>query len=87
MRLSSHIANTPALKRASVFVLGLLALVSPALAADSVVPISTMPWWFWPMALFITCFFIGIVAGPAGSGGGGPGVARPRGGFSFFFVF
>lgn len=70
MRLSSYIANTPALKRAGVFVIGLLALVAPALAADSVVPISTMSWWFWPMALFITCFFIGIVAVPAGIGGG-----------------
>jgi uncharacterized membrane protein YfcA len=29
-----------------------------------------MPWWFWPMALFVTCFLIGIVAVPAGIGGG-----------------
>jgi uncharacterized membrane protein YfcA len=39
-------------------------------AAESVVPSSSMPWWFWPLALFITCFFIGIVAVPAGIGGG-----------------
>jgi uncharacterized membrane protein YfcA len=32
--------------------------------------VSTLPWWFWPLALFITCFFIGIVAVPAGIGGG-----------------
>lgn len=43
---------------------------SSALAADSVVPGSSMPWWFWPLALFVTCFFIGIVAVPAGIGGG-----------------
>jgi uncharacterized membrane protein YfcA len=42
----------------------------PAYAADSVVPSSSMPWWFWPLALFVTCFFIGIVAVPAGIGGG-----------------
>ena len=42
----------------------------PAFGADSVVPGSTMPWWFWPLALFITCFLIGIVAVPAGIGGG-----------------
>ena len=42
----------------------------PAFAADSVVPASTMPWWFWPLALFATCFLIGIVAVPAGIGGG-----------------
>ncbi len=48
----------------------LVLLAVPAFAADSVVPVSTMPWWFWPLALFITCFFIGIVAVPAGIGGG-----------------
>ena len=53
--------------------LGLLLLLMfalPAFAADSVVPASTMPWWFWPLALFATCFLIGIVAVPAGIGGG-----------------
>jgi uncharacterized membrane protein YfcA len=45
-------------------------LTLPAYAADSVVPSSVMPWWFWPLALFATCFFIGIVAVPAGIGGG-----------------
>jgi uncharacterized membrane protein YfcA len=44
--------------------------MAPAYAADSVLPSSNMPWWFWPLALFITCFFIGIVAVPAGIGGG-----------------
>jgi hypothetical protein len=39
-------------------------------AAESVVPSSSLPWWFWPLALFVTCFFIGIVAVPAGIGGG-----------------
>lgn len=28
------------------------------------------PWWLWPLALFATCFVIGIVAVPAGIGGG-----------------
>ena len=53
--------------------LGLLLLLIfalPAFAADSVVPASTMPWWFWPLALFATCFLFGIVAVPAGIGGG-----------------
>ena len=53
--------------------LGLLLVLMfalPAFAADSVVPASTMPWWFWPLALFATCFLIGIVAVPAGIGGG-----------------
>lgn len=47
-----------------------LMLATPAYASDSVVPASTLPWWFWPMALFVTCFLIGIVAVPAGIGGG-----------------
>ena len=45
-------------------------LAVPAHAANSVLPASALPWWFWPLALFVTCFFIGIVAVPAGIGGG-----------------
>ncbi len=48
----------------------LLLLAMPAFAGDSVVPSSALPWWFWPLALFVTCFLIGIVAVPAGIGGG-----------------
>ena len=29
-----------------------------------------MPWWGWPLSLFVVCFFLGIVAVPAGVGGG-----------------
>jgi uncharacterized protein len=29
-----------------------------------------MPWWAWPLALFVVCFLVGIVAVPAGIGGG-----------------
>ncbi len=29
-----------------------------------------MPWWVWPLALFVVCFLMGIVAVPAGIGGG-----------------
>jgi uncharacterized membrane protein YfcA len=31
---------------------------------------ATAPWWVWPLALFIVCFFLGIIAVPAGVGGG-----------------
>lgn len=30
----------------------------------------TTPWWVWPLALFAVCFVMGIVAVPAGIGGG-----------------
>jgi hypothetical protein len=70
MHFLSRISSTPAFKRTGIFLALMVALVTPALAADSVVPASAMPWWFWPLALFVTCFFIGIVAVPAGIGGG-----------------
>lgn len=62
--------NGRTLKRTGIFLLVLLALSAPVFAAESVVPASSLPWWFWPMALFVTCFLIGIVAVPAGIGGG-----------------
>jgi len=52
----------------ATFVLMLAA--GPAMAADGSVAPQGMPWWFWPLALFLTCFLIGIIAVPAGIGGG-----------------
>jgi uncharacterized protein len=40
----------------------------PAFAADGAA--SAMPWWGWPLSLFFVCFALGIVAVPAGVGGG-----------------
>jgi len=31
---------------------------------------ATAPWWAWPLALFVACFFLGIIAVPEGVGGG-----------------
>lgn len=33
-------------------------------------PSAATPWWVWPIALFVVCFVMGIVAVPAGIGGG-----------------
>ena len=41
-----------------------------AYAAGSQPVVDSMPWWGWALALFITCFFLGIVAVPSGVGGG-----------------
>ena len=41
---------------------------SPALAASGAA--DAAPWWIWPLALFFVCFVLGIVAVPAGVGGG-----------------
>lgn len=48
----------------------LFLLLGTAHAAEASTTATVMPWWFWPMALFVTCFLIGIVAVPAGIGGG-----------------
>ncbi len=66
----SACSSRHALRAACLIPVLMVLLVAPAFAADSVVPASTLPWWFWPLALFVTCFLIGIVAVPAGIGGG-----------------
>lgn len=49
-------------------------VVFPAAAMDAAAtaPVQSDPvaWWVWPLALFVTCFFLGIVAVPSGVGGG-----------------
>ena len=47
------------------------ALMLAAAAAQAAVPaVDAAPWWVWPAGLFVACFLIGIVAVPAGIGGG-----------------
>jgi uncharacterized membrane protein YfcA len=53
----------------------LLMCITPAtLAADAAtaLPATTaaVAWWVWPLGLFVVCFLLGIVAVPAGVGGG-----------------
>ncbi|HTZ00534.1 MAG TPA: sulfite exporter TauE/SafE family protein [Rhodocyclaceae bacterium] len=48
----------------------LLWISAPAFAAEAAAPAAAMPWWGWPLSLFVVCFFLGIVAVPAGVGGG-----------------
>jgi uncharacterized membrane protein YfcA len=58
--------------RRHVVPLLLMALVCPGLAdaAPLAVETSAAAWWVWPLALFVACFFLGIIAVPAGVGGG-----------------
>lgn len=44
-------------------------------------------WWVWPLALFVTCFLMGIVAVPAGIGGGTLFVPIVGGFFPFHLDF
>lgn len=48
---------------------------------------STAPWWAWPLALFVVCFFLGIIAVPAGVGGGVLFVPIVAGFFPFHLDF
>ena len=47
-----------------LLLLGAAAQAAQPAAADAVA------WWVWPIGLFVTCFLLGIVAVPAGIGGG-----------------
>jgi hypothetical protein len=58
------------MRPARLLVPGIAALAAgPALAAGAAAG-GGMPWWGWPIALFLACFLMGIVAVPAGIGGG-----------------
>jgi uncharacterized membrane protein YfcA len=47
-----------------------LLLVLPTQAVAAAGATAAVAWWVWPLALFVACFLIGIVAVPAGIGGG-----------------
>lgn len=64
-----------------------LGLASPeALAADAAAA-GDLPWWIWPVALFFACFLLGIIAVPAGVGGGVLFVPIVAGFFPFHLDF
>jgi len=54
---------------------------------DVLAAASTIPWWTWPLALFVVCFFLGIIAVPAGVGGGVLFVPIVAGFFPFHLDF
>lgn len=53
----------------AMLLVALLLFALPAEAAEAAAQ-DTVAWWIWPLALFVTCFFLGIVAVPSGVGGG-----------------
>jgi len=56
-------------KRAAAALFCLL-LVQTANAQGAPLAAAATPWWVWPIALFLACFVMGIIAVPAGIGGG-----------------
>ncbi|MFO1304774.1 MAG: sulfite exporter TauE/SafE family protein [Burkholderiales bacterium] len=63
----------------------MLAFAAPAHAA--VGGAAEVAWWVWPLALFVVCFALGIVAVPAGVGGGVLFVPIVSGFFPFHLDF
>ncbi|MGD9833483.1 MAG: sulfite exporter TauE/SafE family protein [Piscinibacter sp.] len=61
-------------------------LAAPAQAAAAAAPAGA-PWWMWPALLFVACFVMGIVAVPAGIGGGTLFVPIVGGFFPFHLDF
>lgn len=56
--------------RAAALGSGLMLAAASAQAAAPGAAASSVPWWVWPLGLFLVCFVMGIVAVPAGIGGG-----------------
>lgn len=75
-----------AMRRAAWIGLTLLLAAATAQAATAAAP-SAMPWWGWPLALFVVCFLMGVVAVPAGIGGGTLFVPIVGGFFPFHLDF
>jgi uncharacterized membrane protein YfcA len=66
MNVAAHARNRSALLWATLLVLGLA--VDDAFAAEA--GAQAVAWWVWPAALFVVCFVLGVLAVPAGVGGG-----------------
>lgn len=82
--MSTSIFSLPKLFNKSIT---LLLLLGPKICFASQGKIELLPWWFWPLALFVTCFLIGVVAVPAGIGGGTLFVPIVGGFFPFHLDF
>jgi uncharacterized protein len=71
-------------RRIPFLAIALLLFAPEALAAGGG---ESAPWWVWPLALFIVCFVLGIIAVPAGVGGGVLFVPIVSGFFPFHLDF
>jgi len=56
--------------RPAALVVPALVLLAASAHAAETMGASTAPWWVWPLGLCVVCFLIGVVAVPAGIGGG-----------------
>ena len=65
----------------------LVALLALPAESHAAFASTALPWWGWALALFVVCFFLGIVAVPAGVGGGVLFVPIVSGFFPFHLDF
>ena len=63
------------------------AVFVPAVAWGAAGAEAPPPWWVWPLALFVVCFLLGMIAVPAGIGGGVLFVPIVSGFFPFHLDF
>ncbi|MDB5811661.1 MAG: Sulfite exporter TauE/SafE [Betaproteobacteria bacterium] len=56
-------------------------------SALAAVDMAALPWWVWPLSLFVICFVLGMIAVPAGVGGGVLFVPIVSGFFPFHIDF
>jgi len=68
MRINRLHLSAPAV-RASLLAISLLPVAACAQAVAAAGPVPAT-WWLWPLGLFAVCFVMGIIAVPAGIGGG-----------------
>ena len=67
-----YLGNSHHSPRFLLYLLPVVLLLSalPAHAVATAAIASTTAWWVWPLGLFVVCFFLGMIAVPAGVGGG-----------------
>ncbi len=87
MSRAMQLSKNPARRQRGPGLLLALALAWPAQAMAAMGTSPAVAWWVWPLALFIACFLIGIVAVPAGIGGGTLFVPLIGGFFPFHLDF
>lgn len=78
--------NRPVARRCRYWGIAVLA-ASPALAFAAGAAAAPPPWWIWPLALFAVSFILGMIAVPAGIGGGVLFVPIVSGFFPFHLDF
>jgi uncharacterized membrane protein YfcA len=74
-------------RRYGLMVVAVVLITLPMTALAAAATSAAIAWWIWPLALFLVCFILGMVAVPAGVGGGVLFVPIVSGFFPFHIDF